>query len=165
MPRAGFTLLELLLVLVLIGILSGVAASRLNGLRTSTAVDQAARQVADQVRRAQGLALQQRQPVRLRLDLDQRTTEVQVLMAGGPRDPADGASPVVHLAASADRFTLDYARGDQLRTGSPVDVVFLPDRRCDGAGTMTIAIADRAMTVRIDGGARPPVVALGEVRP
>jgi type II secretion system protein H len=159
--RSGFTLLELILVLVVLGIGSLLAAARLGGLRGTIGVDQAARQVVDQARRCQHLAASTGQLVRLRLDLAQRTTTAALLDGVRTSEPTDGQPATVDLARSADRVVMSFARSDAVRGSgddSTVDLLFSPDSRCDPAGTLSLVGEGRSASVRLHAGPRLPAL-------
>lgn len=67
-PGAGFTLVELVLSLIVVGIITGVSARAYREYSRATAVRQAAALVAHDVARARGLAVQRREPVSLVAD-------------------------------------------------------------------------------------------------
>jgi type II secretory pathway pseudopilin PulG len=154
---AAFTLLELVLVLTVLGLMSAVAASRLGGLRTSQGVDQAAQQVLDQVRRSQHLATTQACSVRLRLDLTEKTAAIQLLHPQGIKDPADGQEARIRFYEGADDLSVSYARDDGVAMAGPlIDLLFLPDARCETPGLLTIVCQQHYAAVRCHAGARPP---------
>lgn len=160
--RSAFTLLELLLVLVVLGALAAVAAARLGGLRVSQGVELAARQVQEQALRAQRLAVDRGQPARLRLD-PAGTVQVQMIAGTVASDPPDGQPAGATLYDGAEALTLSYARDDGVAMPSgPVDVLFLPDARCDVPGSVALACGGRSASVRIAAGAQPPSVTVGE---
>ena len=159
MSRAvsGFTLLELILVLTVLGLMSAVAASRLGGLRTSQGVDQAAQQVLDQARRSQHLAAIQGCSVRLRLDMTDKTATVQLLDLQGTKDPVDGHEARVLLYEGVDDISATYVRDDGVTLAGPiVDLLFLPDARCDPPGLFTLTCNRQHAAVRCYAGVRPP---------
>lgn len=153
--RAAFTLLELILVLAVLGFLSAVAAARLGGLRTGQQVEQAARNVEEQIQRCQRLASSRSQAVRLRLDLDAHTTEAHLLGAGTEQVPPDGQPEQATL--DGDSLTVSYlADSGKRTTAGTLDLLFLPDGICDLPGTLTIAQGERTATVQCHLGSQPP---------
>jgi type II secretion system protein H len=157
-PRRGFSLLELILVLVVLGILSAVVASRLSPLRHQQSMDQAVRQLMEQVQRSQHLATTGSQVVRLRCTLDDLIATVQVVDGVEPRDPTDGQEPEVLLYEGAEAITATFTRDDGTTTASgEVDLLFFPDRRTDPAGWFTITCRDRSTQVRLAAIGTPPV--------
>lgn len=153
--RAAFTLLELILVLAVLGFLSAVAAARLGGLRTGQQVEQAARTVEDQIQRCQRLAIARGQAVRLRIDLDARTTEAHLLSAGAVQVPSDGQPELASL--DGDSLAVSYAAHSGKRTTSgTVDLLFLPDGICDLPGALTVSQGERMATVQCHLGSQPP---------
>ena len=160
--RPAFTLLELLLVLVVIGVLAAVAAARLGGMRATQGVEQAAQQVHDQALRCQELAARNGHAVRLRVDRQALTATVQELLADGPHDPADGAVPDVLLYDGVDAFTLTFVRDDGIAAADPLDLLFLPDGRCDTPGQLTLSNNTRDTAVRIHGNGLPPTLLLAK---
>lgn len=157
--RRAFTLLELILVLVVLGVLSALAAARLGGLRTGQGVEQAARQVLDQARRSQHLAVAGAAMVRLRLDLDARTAWVQVVDGTATRDPADGHQPLTELWSGATALATTYTYDDgRVATSGIVDLLFLPDAVCDSPGVLLVSSEGRSAAVRCRLGAQPPAM-------
>ncbi len=186
----GFTLLELILVLVVLGIGSAIAAARLGGMRGTVGVDLAAQRVVDQARRCQHLAATSGHQVRMRLDLQANTVTVAMLDDVKERVPDDGQDSRVALTSGADELTLTFARSDAVSATSGVtgatgaagatsansrainnssqtiDVLFAPDARCEPAGTLTVASKNKSVAVRWFIGARlPELVAEAPVTP
>ncbi|HEX3132610.1 MAG TPA: prepilin-type N-terminal cleavage/methylation domain-containing protein [Planctomycetota bacterium] len=185
----GFTLLELILVLVVIGFGASFAAARLNGMRGTVGVDMAAQRVVDQARRCQSLAITSGQLVRLRFDLTANTATAMLLDGTREHEPADGQPPMVELAQSADDLTMTFVRSDAVngdlttqRLGTTtiqtvdrttatssqtksagadktIDLLFSPDQRCDPPGTLTLVGTRRQVDVRLYAGARLPKLA------
>lgn len=170
---AGFTLLELILVLMVVGLGASLAAARLSGMRGTVGVDMAAQSLVDQARRCQHLAATSGHAVRLRLDTTNRELHIALLDGAQEREPADGESGSVSLAQSVDDLTVTFARGDAVRNAkaggkeeSTIDLLFTPDQRCDPAGIVTIASRTRSVSVRLSAGARlPALVAEAAVTP
>jgi type II secretion system protein H len=157
--RPGFTLLELILVLVVLGIGSAIAAARLGGMRGTVGVDQAAQRLVDQARRCQHLAATSGHQVRMRLDLKAATVTVAMLDDARERLPDDGQAERITLAGGSDVITLGFARGDAVQSSASaeqVDLLFAPDARCEPAGTLTVASTTRTASVRLFAGARLP---------
>lgn len=157
----GFTLFELLLVLVIIGIGSALVATRMGGLRDTAAVDLAAKRLRDQARECQQLATTSTQVVRLRVDLVELTTLVE------PLDSITGLAttkhtPIKSLKVGADTVSLLFEQADGTKkvvnSSNYIDVLFYPDRRCDLPGLFTLASKNRFAMVRIYGGAQLPTV-------
>ena len=171
---SAFTLLELILVLVVLGIGSAIAGARLSGIRGTVGVDLAVQQLLDQTRRCQHLAATNGQVVRLRLDLQAQTLTVMMLDDVHERLPNDHQAEHISLATSADALTIAFERSDAVAsrtrtTNGPnphhtsgksnqdlVDLLFSPDARCDPAGTVTVSSKTNSAAIRIFAGARIP---------
>lgn len=165
--RRAFTLLELLLVLVLLGFMSTIAAARLGGMRSSQAVEQTAQQVHDQSLRCRQLAFDSGQAVRLRLDLtdpDHRIiSTVQMLGGDGPHNPNDGVDPRSELSDGTESLTVTFVRTDGVSANNTqIDLLFLPDARCEPAGKLTVANRTQTRTASVwwHSGAQPPTLDL-----
>ncbi len=157
--KAGFTLLELILVLVVLGIGSAIAAARLGGMRGTVGVDLAAQRVVDQARRCQHLATTNGHQVRLRLELETGVMSVAALGEAREHTPGDGQDAQVALTTGADALTFAFARSDGVSAagdGRTIDVLFAPDSRCEPAGVLTIASKNKSASVRLFAGARLP---------
>lgn len=153
--RAAFTLLELILVLAIIGFLTAVAAARMNGMRGSQQVEQATRQIADQVQRCQRLATARSMAVRLRFDLTAHTAAVHLLAAGVEQIPPDGQPELSELAG--DALAMSYTADSGAVTSSGMlDLLFLPDGICDLPGTLTVTQGPSTATVQCHLGSQPP---------
>lgn len=154
----GFTLLELILVLLVLGIISAVVAARLGPMRTTQGVDQAVQQLMDQVLRSQHLAATRSLVVRLRCGLETLVTSVQVIDGAMITDPPDGQPPELRLYDGAETITAAFTRADGTTTATGnIDLLFYPDRRCDPAGTFAIACRDQRTLVHCSLIGTPPV--------
>jgi type II secretion system protein H len=151
--RAAFTLLELVLVLALIGILAGISVHYLSPLRHGQAVEQAARQLLDDIQRCQDLSVQHTELIRLRINLDERDAAIAMTGAGSDQQDAFAAD---HSLSSQDLsirfFNLD---GSEQDAGS-VDLLFLPDQRCENAGIFVLSMNQYSIQVECFSNARPP---------
>lgn len=66
--RNGFTLMELLIVLIIVGIAGGVAMTNVSASMRQTRVQRAASVIATDLRQAHSLAARQRRPVEIDID-------------------------------------------------------------------------------------------------
>ena len=66
--RDGFTITEVLIVLILVGIIGGFAFTRVGSMLAQTRVQRAASVVAADLQLAQSMAGRQRQPIRISID-------------------------------------------------------------------------------------------------
>lgn len=170
--RVGFSLLELILVLVVLGITTSVVAVRLSSMRTSQSVAQAARALEDQFGRCRHLAVSRGDLARLRLDLDAQTATVQVRTPAGFADPADAELPDCDLRSGVEAQTIAFAPGDpaqpatagsagnqaQMQTAGQVDILFYPDARCEPSGRVTFQKGVNVATVVCPPAGRPAYV-------
>ena len=69
--RSAFTLIELMLVAVLLGVIAAIAAPRIGAMLPRVSLQAAARQIADDVRTAQAYAADRGRVVYLEYDLDE----------------------------------------------------------------------------------------------
>jgi prepilin-type N-terminal cleavage/methylation domain-containing protein len=82
-PRSAFTLIEVMLVVVIIGIIAGIAAPRVAALMPRVGLRAAARQIVDDVRAAQAYAADRGRTVMLRYPLPDGVRLAQVASSAG----------------------------------------------------------------------------------
>jgi prepilin-type N-terminal cleavage/methylation domain-containing protein len=102
--RRGFTLIEISLVLVVMGLTFGIALPSLNALRNSLAVSRAAEEIVAAYRRARVLALLRSRPVVLSVSADTLTIRLE----GASIDAWGGSGPAaagVSLPGPTRRIT------------------------------------------------------------
>jgi general secretion pathway protein H len=132
--QGGFTLLELLIVLAVVGLMLGLVVARgPAGSRTLTA-RAAASELAAALREARSQAIIQNRPVRLTLDLPARTYRIE----GGPSRPLPG------------RFGLSLltVKGEARKEADP-GIRFDPDGSSTG-GRIALDGGDRKIQVGVD---------------
>ena len=133
--RAGFTLLELLVVLAIMAIVAGMTIPMLGSGVSNAELKSAARQVAAGLRLARSDAVSTRQDTRVLLDLEHRTFQVE-------RDPH------VHALPRELEMKLFTAQSDLVdeRVGA---IRFFPDGGSNG-GRVTLAAGERKFEVDVD---------------
>jgi prepilin-type N-terminal cleavage/methylation domain-containing protein len=152
--RLAFTLLELIAVLALVAVLTTLGVSRLRGVQERDEIDQALRILREQVQRAREAAVQEQQGIRLTLDLDTHRAGLERLAWNGSASPFDDGLPAADAWFPPHRqATLRYRFSDgRTQDTGVVQLLFLPDRRCDGAGSLQISNASRAGELQIPAG-------------
>jgi len=133
--EAGFTLLELLLVLLLLGLAYGVAAPMIGAGSTGLDVQAASRQIAAGLRKARGTAVGTRGEATLTLDVEGRRFAVS-------GDPKDYALP------KRLEFALFTAQSEVVRDGS-AGIRFFPDGSSTG-GRVTVSAGEAKREVDVD---------------
>lgn len=98
-PRGGFSLLELLVVVVLLGLLAGAAALSVAAHRDATALTRGARAVRGLIASARQAAVARRAIVRVRVDAGPTVTAT-----------ASDGSPVASVPLGAGELELDSVR-------------------------------------------------------
>jgi general secretion pathway protein H len=131
----GFTLLELLLVLLIVGIVYAMAMPRIGGGVSGAELKSAARKVAAGLRQARITAIAQRQQTVLELDLEQRRFRI----SGDARDYTLPDKVDLKLFTAQQEIVTE-------KTGS---VRFYPDGGSTG-GRVTVAAGERKYDVDID---------------
>lgn len=132
---SGVTLLELLIVLVLMGIIAGIAIPMFSGGVSGTALKSAAREVAAGLRYARDQAIAQRADTLLVLDLDGRTFRVL---------------PDQRTHRLPERIDLKLYTAQRDLVAEKVGAIrFYPDGGSDG-GRVTLAAGDRKYDVDVD---------------
>lgn len=129
--EGGFTLIEVLVVLVILGLSAALLISR--GPARSTALDlrSAASQVAQALREARGEAIATNRPVAVMLDVVRRSLSIN-------NRPAMMLAPSIQVTWTRDA-------GD--RSGAAI--TFAPDGSADG-GRITLAESARRVIVVVD---------------
>jgi type IV fimbrial biogenesis protein FimT len=117
MSRRGFTLVEIVIVIVVAGLLMGIAAPRFTRMRNSLRLDTAARTLAADLRRAQTEAIKRNKTIVVAKvsDSTYSMTDVgnRLLASGGPQ--FDAAAMTVSFASfgppvgGGATFTINYA--------------------------------------------------------
>ncbi len=133
--QGGFTLLELLVVLVIGVLLVSLAPPLLSGLSGASELRGAARQLAAGLRSARNEAVSRQREATLTLDLDRRRFGV----TGDPREITlpEGLALRLHTAQAE---VVDAATGG---------IRFFPDGSSTG-GSITVSGAKRAYRVNVD---------------
>jgi general secretion pathway protein H len=143
-PQRGFTLLEILAVLALLGIALAVTAFSLDGGLDRARLDASARDVAAALRHTRTRALVEHRPQWFTLDLNART------FASPGRDPQEiPGGTVLHVTSAAE----DVQHPGQAR------IRFFPDGSSTGGN---IELSRKHREVRIDVDWLTGTVAMGE---
>jgi general secretion pathway protein H len=131
----GFTLLELLLVLLLLGLLYGLAAPMLGAGSTGLDMKAASRQLAAGLRKARGVAVAERREAVLTLDVEGRTFS----LTGDPK---------TYSLPKQLELALFTAQSELVRekTGG---IRFFPDGTSTG-GRVTISAGESKQLVDVD---------------
>ena len=131
----GFTLLELLIVLLLVGLIAALTVPAFSGGVSTTQLKSAAREVAAGLRLARGQAIAQRSEAALELDVTARAFRVL-------------PDPRVHALPAGIDIKLFTAQSDLVndRVGA---IRFYPDGGSNG-GRVTLAAGERKFDVDVD---------------
>ena len=132
---AGFTLLEILVVLTLMGLIAAVTIPTFSGGVSTTALKSAAREIAAGLRLARGQAIAQRKEATLELDVAARAFRVL-------------PDPRVHELPREIEIKLYTAQRD-LVSDQVGAVRFYPDGGSNG-GRITLAVGERKFDVDVD---------------
>jgi general secretion pathway protein H len=129
---AGFTLLELLLVLAVLALLAGLVVAYIPSGSTRTEVVATAREVASGLRRARGAAIAGNAPVAFVLDVKKRSYRV-------------GTEAPVRLARDI-ALTIDTARSEvsEVGDGAAGGIRFFPDGSASGGRISLRGAGERA---------------------
>jgi prepilin-type N-terminal cleavage/methylation domain-containing protein len=134
-PRAGFTMLEMIVVLLLVGIVMVTAMPRISNTLARNPVKGAATAISVDLRRAQSMAGRQRKPIRVSIDtvnkvirLRDYTTSTTVY--GDPRYFNNRSETPLQSLATNDTLVLVY-----------------PNGTTDGAVTITATVGTQQRTI------------------
>jgi prepilin-type N-terminal cleavage/methylation domain-containing protein len=128
--RDGFTLVEVLIVMILIGIVGGIAMTQVGGMLAQTRVQRAASVVAADLKLAHSLAGRRRQPVRISIDTVGRVFRVrdyttpttiysQRFFHSAGEYPVDNFAVTVTLRAAGRSRVVTMSRAGQVRVSAP----------------------------------------------
>ncbi len=133
--RSGFTLLELLIVLMLMGLITALTIPVFSGGVSTTQLKSAAREVAAGLRQARGQAIAQKAEAVLELDVTGRAFRVL-------------PDPRLHMLPAGIDIKLFTAQSDLVndRIGA---IRFYPDGGSNG-GRVTLAAGERKYDVDVD---------------
>lgn len=132
----GFTVIELLIVVVLLGIVLGIGAEGFRSFARGKSVHRAAEAVAAEVELARLYALQRREPVEMVFDEPGRSYAIRVASSGDTlrtRSFRGGDLPLT---------VLDVGSGDRLE--------FSPRGLLAGGSTVSIAVENLSEAQRVD---------------
>ncbi len=142
----GFSLLELLLVLALLGILTGIATLQLGPLLQRVAVNSGVRQVAADLQLVRMQAIAQNRRLRVTFQVGSDTYLVEKRANGGwqghrlhSHDQTEPATGSIRLPTNVT-VSAANSRGD---------VIFIPRGHVDGGMTLTLASVDGAFSKRL----------------
>lgn len=150
MRQRGFTLLEVLVVLVIGVLLVAVTPPLLSGMNSTTELRSAARRVAAALRHTRNQAITAQQPATLTLDLPSRRCTV----SGDPR--------IITLPSSVN-LRLDTAQSEVLNSDQG-QIRFFPDGSSTG-GAVTLIGNKLAYQVSVDWLTGAVAIAEQEVKP
>jgi type II secretion system protein H len=144
----GFTLIEILIVLVLIAVMLSLVSLRPNDERRRAVLQRHAEQLVEAIRSAQFLAISQNRP--LGIDLAMTGYQIVDYQAGEWQPLATGPLAAPYLLPEGIRVvqpTLHEFRADRNRNGAQPELVFSP-----GADIPPppISLQDDAIAVRAD---------------
>lgn len=122
----GFTLIELVLVMLIIGLLLTVVAPTLGGLLRSQRLDQSARTVTAMLKEARSRAAAEARPYRVVIDTDDNTCWLEMLTAEGFQRPQATSGNIIELG---DLLTIELDGG--ATEASLLMVRVEPDGTCE----------------------------------
>jgi prepilin-type N-terminal cleavage/methylation domain-containing protein len=138
--RAGFTLIETLVVVMLAGIILGMATPAVGRMLVQVRIERAATVVASDMRMAASIAALQRRPVRIEVSAEDRAYEVRDHLNGTVyvRRSFAGADPELQLSSLATTAT---------------QIVVFPNGLSSGDVSLTVRLAgDQRQIVRTRAG-------------
>jgi prepilin-type N-terminal cleavage/methylation domain-containing protein len=133
--RAGFTLVEALLAIVVLGILAGALAPVVSRQISHSRVNNAAQTLAADLEHALSLAGRQRAPVRVTVDPAQRLVVIT--------DRATGTVITRRPYGAASEFKVESL------TASPASLDLLPQGMATSAATLTVGIGSYSRQVTL----------------
>jgi general secretion pathway protein H len=131
--EAGFSLLELMIVLAILALATTVAGVAFSRSSVGFRFDAAAQELALNLREAQARALRSGRDVALAIDVDKRIYRLQ-------------ADPAVQLPSDAQ---LRVVSAGEAMAGNNPAIVFSPEGGSTG-GAITLTLGDRSAVITID---------------
>lgn len=146
-PRRGFTMVELLIAMTLLGIVLGIGFTGMRGFNESTVVDRAATAIASDVTLTRSHAIQRRSTVTLAADEANRRYEIRDVATGDVLESrsfsADTDLPLTRLDVQTPGDALTFnARGLLVSSGSATILI----ERLDSGQEIEISALGRTRT-------------------
>ncbi len=143
--RCGFTLIELMMVVIVLGVIAAIAAPRVAAIMPRVGLQAAARQVVDDVRAAQAYAIDRGCRVTVVYEVDEGTVGIEAVDEAAPPptlDPLPGGVSIARVAST---------RSGTVRVAVFPSGYVAPHRvelQGAGAGRMTVEFSGLGVKVR-----------------
>ncbi|MDX2175795.1 MAG: GspH/FimT family pseudopilin [Candidatus Sumerlaeia bacterium] len=170
--RRGFTLLEVMIVIVIFGIVVAVAAPNLRGALEKEGLRSAARQLATGAAVARSEAVARGEPVALRIDPEERRWRIALPDAerdarGRRRSARDAKASIEKPRELGPRIRFDkFSRGGEdyrlERSSDPLEILFYPSGSSSGGVVQIVNNKGRRMSVEVSRAASRVTVWEGE---
>ena len=166
----GFSLLDLLIVLMILGIMGVILAPQLNSMVTEARLNEAAREMVSGLQYAQSLALTYQRPFGLKADVDENWFRVFDYQYRDDTNPHHDAAPpvdrygVVLNPVNKSWYSVDFDTAQTYKgvsiDSAPTEISFYPDGHSSlddsvfvmsfGEDTRTITVDGTTGKIRVD---------------
>jgi type II secretion system protein H len=160
--RSGFTLLDSLIVIVILGIIGMIIIPEFQGVIQETRLSEAAAEIVSGMQYAGNLAVRYRRPFGFRADATGRRFEIYeyryatdpAAHTGEADDPKVTAYGVVLNPLDKNWYIRNFADSENYRavTFADATIVFYPDGHSSSSNTtVTVGLGSRQKTIIVDG--------------
>ena len=152
----GFTLIELIVVLVIVGLLAGLVMPRVFGTLTHVKLRSAARDTVSVLHQARDLAYYKKKYIKASFNLDTGHITILIYQSTIVEEKVSFISPEMEWAGIKDFFLPDNVklekcvRKDRIITQGLFDIIFYPAGNTDGGILTLMNKKGRKFLIKID---------------
>ena len=151
----GFTLFELLVVLIVIGLITSLVGPRLIKSMNRRNIDSTARQISAALRYARSGAVSEKTPYRARFDMDADRLTIERFRSSEEEDPSDRAvspygEPRAYTLAPGIHFKKGLSLSGETIDAGAFEIVFFPAGGTSGGEIILTDEEKRSFSISVD---------------